>query len=42
MMIIMSTIARPPIAAPIMIVKSLFLTSRVLSVAPEVVLVRSR
>ena len=42
MMIIMSRITRPPMAAPIMIVMSFFLTSRVLSVAPEDInLVRS-
>ena len=35
MMTVMSTIAAPPMAAPIMIVKSLFLANRVLSVAPK-------
>lgn len=35
MMITMSTITSPPMAAPIMIVISFFLTGRVLSVEPE-------
>ena len=35
MMIIMSMPTRPPMAAPITIVKLLFLANRVLSVAPE-------